>query len=231
MTKPTPSACAATARAPTWTPQRAQEKWSGHSARANFINAWGVSSPCSLSGRVMPKPFVGYEQPRHEEIQRASLLDRRILPRTVNLDLCRIELGPSRRDPQGTLQEFAHTLSGDTKNALQSASAMGSFAVTRRVSRRVSERQPLLGTPSRCARERGTTFDFGACVATRSAHANRACMWSASIVDAACTYASNHPTPDHREGSSRGCSLQNGLSVARSSHDARVSSTAHGVHG
>ena len=228
MTKPTPSACAATARAPTWTPQRAQEKWSGHSARANFINAWGVSSPCSLSGRVMPKSYVWYEQPCDEEIQRASLVGRRILPRTVNLDLCRIELGPSRRDPQGTLQQFeqfAHTLSGDTKNALQSASAMGSFAVTRRVSRRVSERQPLL------LNERSTSFDFGANVATRTAHANRACVQSASIVDAACTHASNHPTPGHREGSSRGCSLQNGLSVARSSHDARVSSTAHGVHG
>ena len=177
----------------------------------------------------MPKSYVWYEQPCDEEIQRASLVGRRILPRTVNLDLCRIELGPSRRDPQGTLQQFeqfAHTLSGDTKNALQSASAMGSFAVTRRVSRRVSERQPLLGTPSRCARERSTTFDFGVRVATRSAHANRVCMQSASISDAACTHASNHR---RRDQSTRRCSLQKGLHV--SANKVRVLGAAHGVHG
>jgi hypothetical protein len=131
----------------------------------------------------MPKPYGA----RFEEIQREL---RRVLPLDVNLDVCRIELGPSRRDPQGTLQN--RNRPGDTQNVLQGASAMGSFAVTRRVSRRVSERQPLL------LYQRSTAFDFGVRVATRSAHANRACMQSASILDAACTRASNHLREDNR---------------------------------
>jgi hypothetical protein len=193
--------------APTWTPQRAQEKWSDRSGRGNFIKAWGVSSP-TPSGRVMPKPYGA----RYEEIQRDQ---RRILPLTVNLDVCRIELGPSRRDPQGTTQKARSGRSGVGKNALQGASAMGSFAVTRRVSRRVTERHP-------------TAFDFGVRVATRSAHANRACMRSASLLDAAGTHASNHRREDQ---STRRCSLQNGLPVSRSSIEVHVHSAAHGVHG
>lgn len=199
--------------APTWTPQSAQQKWSDRSGRGNFINAWGVSSP-ALSGRVMPKPYGA----RYEGIQRDS---RGVLPLSVNLDVCRIELGPSRRDPQGTLRKHAkHEWSGDTQNVLQGASAMGSFAVTRRVSRRVSERQPSLLI------ERSTSFDFGVRVATRSAHANRVCMQSASPLDAACTHASNHRREDQ---STRRCSLQNGLHV--SANKVRVLGAAHGVHG
>lgn len=129
----------------------------------------------------MPKPYGA----RSEEIQRDS---RGILPRFVNLDVCRIELGPSRRDPQGTLQNR----SGDTNNVLQGASAMGSFAVTRCVEETVAV----------------SRRDFGVRVATRSAHANRACLQSARILNAVCKHASNH------QGSfaSRRCSLQNGLS-------------------
>ncbi|MDB5216642.1 MAG: hypothetical protein JWO86_4569 [Myxococcaceae bacterium] len=196
--------------APTWTPQSAQEKWSDRSGRGNFIKAWGVSSP-TPSGRVMPKPYGA----RYEGIQRDP---RGILPLTVNLDVCRIELGPSRRDPQGTLQN--RNRSGAFKNALQGASAMGSFAVTRRVSRRVSERRP-------------TAFDFGVRVATRWAHANRACMQSAFILNAVCTHASNHQR-EHRASSrpmTRRCSLQKGLPVSRSSIEVHVHSAAHGVHG
>lgn len=200
--------------APTWSPQRAQEKWSDRSGRGNFIKAWGVSSPehHPLSGRVMPKPYGA----RFEAIQRDPRCARRISPRSVNLDVCRIELGPSRRDPQGTFQNR----SGETKNVLQGASAMGSFAVTRCVEETV--------TVSR--------RDFGVRVATRSAHANRACLRVAFILNAVCKHASNHQDPidvaknaQHR--SSRRCSLQNGLAVARASHGARVSGTAHGVHG
>lgn len=225
MTQATVTTATVTTRAagaPTWTPQRAQQTWSDRSGRGNFIKAWGVSSPelltklATLSGRVMPKSYGA----RFEAAHACQRDLRRILPLTVNLDVCRIELGPSRRDPQGTLQELSRL--GDTKNALQGASAMGSFAVTRRVSRRVSERQSSLFI------ERSTTFDFGVRVATRSAHANRACMRSASILVAACTHASNHLRGVQ---STRRCSLQNGLSVARASHGARVSSTAHGVHG
>jgi hypothetical protein len=204
--------------APTWTPQSAQDKWSDRSGRGNFNDAWGVSSP-ARSGRVMPKPYGA----RYEGIQRDS---RRVLPPSVNLDVCRIELGPSRRDPQGTFRKHAkHEWSGDTQNVLQGASAMGSFAVTRRVSRRVSERQPSLLI------ERSTSFDFGVRVATRSAHANRVCMQSASILDAACRYTSNHQrgVKVAEDQSTRRCSLQNGLHV--SANKVRVLGAAHGVHG
>ena len=153
----------------------------------------------------MPKPYGA----RFEEIQRDS---RGIAARFVNLDVCRIELGPSRRDPQGTFQNRSVHQDRETKNVLQGASAMGSFAVTRCVGKTV--------TVSR--------REFGVRVATRSAHANRACVHVAFILDAACKHASNHP---HKTVSCGRCSLQNGLSVARASHGARVSSTAHGVHG
>lgn len=186
----------ASTSAPTWTPQSAQQTWSDRPGRGNFIKASGVSSPAH-SGRVMPKPYGA----RYEGIQRDS---RRVLPLSVNLDVCRSELGPSRRDPQGTLQN--RNRSGDTQNVLQGASAMGSFAVTRRVSRRV--------------------IAFGVRVATRPAHANRACMQSASILDAACTHASNHRRQDQ---STRRCSLQNGLHVF--ANKVRVPGAAHGVHG
>ena len=153
----------------------------------------------------MPKPYGA----RFEEIQRDS---RGIVARFVNLDVSRIELGPSRRDPQGTFQNR----SGDMKNVLQGASAMGSFAVTRCVGKTVT-------TVSR--------REFGVRVATRSAHANRACLRVAFILNAVCKHASNHQGKTAEERSSRRCSLQNGLSGTRASHGARVPSTAHGVHG
>jgi len=171
--------------APTWPPQSAQECWSHHRCRGNFIKAWGGSSPCG-SGRVMPQSYGA----RCEGIKRSTLHERRAFPaRIVILDVCRIELGPSRRDPQGTLQN--RNRSGDTQNVLQGASAMGSSVVTRRVSRRVTA--------------------FGVRVATRPAHANRACMQSASLLDAACTHASNHRRQDQ---STRRCSLH-GVRIRR----------------
>jgi hypothetical protein len=195
--------------APTWSPQTAQENWSDRRARGNFIKAWGVSSPCA-PGRVMPTLYGA----RLEEIQRSSSVrqrrrrsrsrSRRVDPRSVILDICRIELGPSRRDPQGTLTREQQ------QTALQGASAMGGTAVTRRVSRRVCERQP-----SGLIR-RSTTFDFGVSVATRMAHANRAFVGSFSRTSAALAarslaeglaYASNH----RRGHDTRRCSLQNGL--------------------
>jgi hypothetical protein len=184
--------------APTWSPQTAQENWSDRRGRGNFIKAWGVSSPLA-PGRVMPTLYGA----RLEEIQRSIQLSCRVEPRFVNLH-CRIELGPSRRDPQGTLtREHRQT-------ALQGASAMGGTAVTRRVSRRVCERQP--STLIRWS----TPFDFGVSVATRMAHANRAFVRSSSRTNAAraaralaegLAYASNH----RRGHDTRRCSLQNGL--------------------
>lgn len=184
--------------APTWSLQTAQENWSDRRGRGNFIKAWGVSSPLA-PGRVMPTLYGA----RLEEIQRSAPRSGRIEPRSVNLRR-RIELGPLRRDPQGT------PTPEQQPTALQGASAMGGTAVTRRVSRRVCERQPS------ALIRRSTTFDFGVGVATRMAHANRAFVRSSSRTNAALAaralaeglaYASNH----RRGYDTRRCSLQNGL--------------------
>jgi hypothetical protein len=182
--------------APTWSPQTTQENWSDRRGRGNFIKAWGVSSPCG-PGRVMPKHYGA----RCGKIQRN---ERRISPRSVILDVCRIDIGPTRRDPRGTLS--AET--ADQAAALQGASAMGSTVVYRRFT--AHECQPSGVMPW------STSFDFGVCVETRSAHANRA---SARPSHEGHAYASNH----RRVTFTRRCSLQNGLPVH--------SSAAHGVHG
>jgi hypothetical protein len=60
--------------------------------------------------------------------------------------LTRIDLGPSRRDPQGPLSSRSarsQVTHDKQRNALQGASAKGSFVVTRRVSRRVSANASL----------------------------------------------------------------------------------------
>jgi hypothetical protein len=133
----------------------------------------------------MPKPYGA----RYEEIQRFR---RGFLPPSVIQNVCRNEPGPSRRDPMGTLPMNAPTrvsTAPQQHNALQGASAMGSFAVTR--------------PPN--VRAVGTTFDFGVSVATRLAHANRAFAESFRIVREAFAGASNH----RRGHDTRRCSLQN----------------------
>ena len=86
--------------------------------------------------------------------------------------ITRIDLGPSRRDPQGTLSsrsQRSQATHEKKQNALQGASAKGSFVVTRRVSpTRQRERQPS------SLMTRSTAFDFGVRVLAREAHANRA---------------------------------------------------------
>lgn len=134
----------------------------------------------------MPKLYGA----RYEGIQRKSRCSVTLI---VNLDVCRIELGPSRRDPQGALSSQE-----EIKSVLQSASAMGSFAVSRKraASGALHERQPSGVMP------RSTTFDFGVSVVTRSAHVNRAGT-RLSPEDRA-------PAPNHRRGhDTRRCSLQN----------------------
>ena len=89
---------------------------------------------------------------------------------SVVLSSCRIELGPTRRDPHGTFP-----MPHEGKSVLQGASAKGGSVVTNRDQRRVSgravaahERQPSRVMP------RSTTFEFGVSVLARSAHVNRA---------------------------------------------------------
>jgi hypothetical protein len=102
---------------------------------------------------------------------------------THNAVINRIDLGPSRRDPQGTLSSrFTQSQATHEKkqNALQRASAKGSVAVTRRVSpTRQRERQPS------SLNARSTSLDFGVRVSSRAAHANRAYAKSFA-------HASNH---------------------------------------
>ena len=101
---------------------------------------------------------------------------------THTVVITRIDLGPSRRDPQGTLSIRLHEIQ---RNALQGASAKGSFVVTRRVSRRVSAN--------------AKSFEFGVGVSPRLAHANRACVGSP------LTHASNHRTVSDPSGRHRRC--------------------------
>jgi hypothetical protein len=167
----------------------------------------------------MPKLHGG----RYEGIQRNQRLA--FSARNVILDSCRIELGPPRRDPRGTLPSDGNervrintvrsSRPQDEKAALQGASATGGSAVTRRVrpARVTAERQPPGVMP------RSTTFEFGVCALARMAHVNRA--YAASIFgdDA---YAHNHRR-EHPSRCARRCTLQNGLPAK--------SSAAHGVHG
>jgi hypothetical protein len=211
-----------TSSAPTWPPQSAQQNWSHRRGRGNFIKAWGGSSPCG-PGRVMPK----LNGARYEGIQR-NPRDATAHSSTSNvIHVCRIELGPTRRDPRGhSLYERNEQVRINTvrcsrpqdekKSALQGASATGGSAVTRRarradaVARVTAERQPSGVMP------RSTTFEFGVSVLARMAHVNRACAESMFMDDA---YAHNH----RREHQTRRCTLQNGLPAK--------SSAAHGVHG
>ena len=199
---------------------KTQENWSDHRCRGNFIKAWGGSSPCG-PGRVMPK----LNGARYEGIQR----DPRLHSSTRNvIDSCRIELGPTRRDPQGQLPDQGERVRintvrssrpQDEKNtALQGASATGGSAVTRRArpgtARVTAERQPLGVMPW------STTFEFGVSVVARLAHVNRACTWSVDPSGSpGRAYAHNH----RREHQTRRCTLQNGLPAK--------SSAVHGVHG
>jgi hypothetical protein len=175
---------------PTLTPQSAQQNWSGDKGQGNFNEAWGSSSPRG-SGREMPRLYGARFEGMGRNRAWCSL-------RNVILDVCRIELGPSRRDPQRPLSEpvFGARTSHVIKSALQGASAMGSFVVSRRASSAYAERQPLGVMPW------STTLDFGVSVEARSAHANRACVRS-SPEDRA--QASNH----RRGHDTRRCSLHN----------------------
>jgi len=111
------------------------------------------------------------------------------MPYSVNHNVCRIELGPKRRDPLGTFSNKKH------KSVLQGASAMGSFAVSC-----AHERQPPGVKP------RSTPFDFGVSVQKRSAHVNRAYLQSSFEGGG---YASNHASQSHQTAQR----LQNGLPV------------------
>jgi len=136
----------------------------------------------------MPKLYGA----RCGENQRSQSDGRGLLPRSVILNICRIELGRKRRDPLVT----SSLATKKHKSVLQGASAMGSFAVSS-----APERQPLeLILQS-------TTFDFGVGVATRLAHVNRAYVRSSlpDLTGEGRAYASNQ-----RRGSiSRRCILQN----------------------
>ena len=181
---------------------------------------------------------------RREGIHRIALHQRRAFPaRNVILEVCRIELGPTRRDPQGHLpppNDDANDANGRArintrpshvdrseplgcqqrthKTALQGASATGGSTVTRcarpEAARVTAERQPSGVMPW------STTFEFGVSVLARMAHVNRACTWS---VFNGRAYAHNHRREHHSNVMARRCTLQNGLPAK--------SSAAHGVHG
>ena len=176
--------------APTWSPETEQENWSDRRRQSNFIKAWGGPSPCG-SGRVMPHRYgarsggnQGQSLDSARRFSSATLTQR-------NLDVSRIELGPTRRDPLGPL-----SLEEKHESVLQSASAMGSFAVSR-----ASERQPS-GT-----RPRSTSFDIGFSVTGRLTHVNRAFVRpSASMDVAGRADASNHRQLSSF-GSDRRCSF------------------------
>jgi hypothetical protein len=213
-----------TSGAPTWTPQSAQQNWSVSLGQGNFIKAWGGSSPCGAR-RVMPK-LNGSRNEGIEQVRIERLLVLASSTRNVDSS-CRIELGPSRRDPQGTSpnERDGHvrinTVRGsrhrgaDEEIALQGASATGGSAVTRRVrtARVTAERLPSGVMP------RSTSFEFGVSALARLAHVNRAYVASNFMAGA---YAHNHRR-EHPSRCARRCTLQNGLPAK--------SSAAHGVHG
>ena len=162
---------------------------------------------------------------RYEEIQCGSRLPRLLFSaRNVILDVCRIELGPTRRDPRGIspyerservrINTALSSRPQDEVSALQGASATGGSAVTRRA------RPGMARVTAEClppgVMPRSTTFEFGVGVLARLAHVNRAYAKS-TFEDGA--YAHNH----RREHQTRRCTLQNGLPAK--------SSAAHGVHG
>ena len=125
-------------------------------------------------------------------------MTRRISPGHVIQYLCRNELGPSRRDPQGALSGLVgsrlHLRERPLHHKrLQGASAMGGSTVSER-ELRASGLIP-----------RSAAFDIGATLA-RVAHANRACVQSVRHVDEpARTYAHYH----RQENDSRRCTLHN----------------------
>jgi hypothetical protein len=133
----------------------------------------------------------------------------RISPVNVIQYLCRIDLGPSRRDPQGTisapvssrlhqrvtpLQHKPRAAEQPQREALQGASAMGGSAVSER------EFQPSGLIP------RSTAFDIGATVLARTAHANRAFTQSARHPDGP---AARMPITTAGKIKTRRCTLQN----------------------
>lgn len=195
--------------APTWTPQSTQENWSHPPRGGNFIKAWGVPSnghhrfSTGFSGRVMPKPLPAIQAPRCEELHRLPPL---LL--AVTRDVCRIELGPTRRDPLGPLSQEK------PNSVLQGASAMGSFAVSS-----ARECQPPGMKPG------STTFEFGVSVSRRPAHAHRAYVRSSMSCGFGCAYVEERScASNHRRGhDTRRCSLQNELVVH--------SNATHGVNG
>jgi len=174
---------------------------------------------------------------RDEEIQRIGRLG--FSTRNVILDICRIELGPTRRDPRALLPSDANEGNEpgervrintacssrsdrryeNGKSALKGASATGGSSVTRRTcpitgARVTAERQPPGVMP------RSTTFDFGVSVLARMAHANRAYATSTFEVGFGDGAYAHNQRRDHQ---SRRCTLKNGLPAK--------SSAAHGVHG
>lgn len=139
---------------------------------------------------------------RLERVNQAQRDRRCSVPSIVTDGERRIDFGPSRRDPQGSLPEQT------TSSALQRASAMGSAAVSpSRAARRVQPYRLPLGSPN------GTAMGLGVSVAARSAHANRAYVRSSHESG---TYAPNHS----RGHATRQCSLQN-----------VTDESVHGVHG
>ena len=126
---------ALTPAALTWSPQTLQENWSDRLSERNLHKAWGGPSLRGL-GRVMPNQYGA----RHSRLQlhRAAARDMSIISR--------IELGPSRRDPQGiTLRAHGDercasdvTRQAGTSNdsVPQGASATGSLTVSHRRSPR-----------------------------------------------------------------------------------------------
>lgn len=212
--------------APTWTPQSALENWSARRARVNFSKRWGGSSPCGL-GRVMPKLCgARYEGARERESRVARLA---FSTRSVVLDVCRKELGPTRRDPLGTLPNDPYARFERVRiNSVRSSrpQARGRVASTAgrlrdgrlcshtgaraEAARVTAERQPSGVMPRR------SSFEFGVSVLARMAQLNRAFAKS-SFEDRASAHN------QRREHQTRRCTLQNGLPAK--------SSAAHGVHG
>ena len=161
--------------APTWSPQSSQEKWSHPGDGCNLHKARPEKSFRAIR-RVMPKTYGT----RTRDLQCTSHVRHEGIDRPVSSR--RTDLGPSRRDPQGTLHAHGGGRGAvDDHNHLpEGASATGSSPAAHRRSCGQSGR-PLCRhqSPARASRESVTcpvpvTLEVGVGAFTAPTHANRA---------------------------------------------------------
>lgn len=131
--------------APTWPPQRAQQKWCAAESRSTLTKAWSDSS-LHNTGRVMSN-----EHRLASDLRHAQLSPRGTAQRIRFVTDAVAELDPLRRDPRGTLFRARDISRPMTRKEgqgteLQGASPTGSLAASSsRRSRDPKER--LVGFP------------------------------------------------------------------------------------